>query len=95
MDAFENAGWLLGAGVAAALFIVLTYVLLFKAKESRYPNAARGTGLCLLAGMLKLLSLLLAEKVSPAFGAPLVNYVLVGLLAVGYVLMTAGLGKGA
>lgn len=94
MELLKTAATVLGGLAIVAGFLALDYVLLFKAKESNMPNAARGVGLGLLAGILKVLCLILAEKVSPLFGAPPVNWALGGLLAVGMVLMMSGLGEG-
>jgi hypothetical protein len=86
-------------GVLAALFVVgffgaLIYVCLFKAHLSNMPNAARGVGLGLLAGAIKVVCLVLAERVSPAFNAPWINVALIVMAVVGFFVMAAGLSKG-
>jgi hypothetical protein len=80
----------LGLGLVVAVFGGLMYVCLFQAHECNYPWAARGLGLTMLAGATKVICLLLAEKVAPAFGSDMVNYVLATLAAVGMFAMMSG-----
>jgi hypothetical protein len=94
METIKSAGLILGALALLSGVLVFIYVCLFKAKESNMPNVARGVGLCALAGVLKVLLLLLAEKVAPGLGAPWVNYPLVGMLVAGVLLMLSGFGEG-
>lgn len=94
MGILKTAGLILGAAALLAAACAFIYVCLFKAKESNMPNVARGVGLFALAGALKVVMLLLAEKVWSGFGAPVVDYGLVALLVVAMFLLMSGLGEG-
>ena len=61
---------------------------------SYMPNAARGVGLCALAGVLKVVLTLAAEKLAPGLGHQWVDYPLIALLVVGMLVMMSGLGEG-
>lgn len=82
-------GLLLVVGV-----VVFLYILLFKSRESNYPMAGRGLGIALLAGVLKVVFLLMAEKVSPIFDSTWVNGALVVMLVVGILMMMSGFASG-
>jgi hypothetical protein len=94
MSILEIAGGVLAAIVVVGFFGALIYVLLFKAKGSNYPGAARGIGIFLLAGALKVVCIVLAENVSPGFSADWINYVLIAMASVGMLMMMAGFGGG-
>lgn len=82
-------GLLLVVGV-----IVLLCFLIFKSHESNYPLAGRGIGIALLAAVLKVVFLILAEKVSPVFDSSWVNGGLVVMLVVGIFMMMSGFASG-
>ena len=63
MTILEIAGGVLAAVLVVGFFGGLIYVLLFKAKGSNYPGAARGIGICMLAGALKVLFIVLADNI--------------------------------
>ena len=94
MEMLKTAGLIvLGAGLVAGVFAFI-FVCLFKPEVSNMPNATRGVGLCALAGVLKIILLLLAGKVASWFGAPWLDYPLIALFVVGMVVMLTGLGEG-
>ncbi len=88
---------LIGAIVAAVVVVgfsgALLWALLFKSGGSNMPGAARGAGLMLLAGMLKVVFILLGDHAS-IFAAPWLNWPLIGLAAIGFLVMIIGFGKG-
>lgn len=94
MEMIKTAGLILLALAIFAGFLAFIYVCLFKAKESNMPNVARGVGLFALAGLLKVVLLLLGEKVWGGFTAPWLDYSLIGMCGVGIFLMLAGFGRG-
>jgi hypothetical protein len=95
MTMLQIAGGVLAAVLVAGFFGGLIYLLLFKAQDSNYPGAARGIGIALLAGALKVLLIVLADHVSPAFNADWLNYALIAMVAVGMLMMMAGFGGGS
>jgi hypothetical protein len=87
--------WDLICGILGLVLIVgffggLMFACLFKAHECNYPWAARGLGVTMLAGAIKIICLLLAEKVTPAFGSDLINYALTAMAAMGMFTMMSG-----
>ncbi|HEX7775992.1 MAG TPA: hypothetical protein VF449_05640 [Parvibaculum sp.] len=89
--------WSFVGGVVSIVLVVgffggLLYVTLFKAHLSNQPVATRGIGIVLLAGVLKVVLLVLAENVSEAFGDDWLNYPLIAVAAVGMFMMMSGLG---
>ncbi len=94
METLKTIGLILGGLSLLSGVLVFIYICLFKAKESNMPNVARGVGLFALSGVLKVVLLLLAEKVWGGFGAPVVDYGLIALCAGGLFLMMSGFGEG-
>jgi hypothetical protein len=94
MEILKTAGMVLGGIALVAGILGFIYVCLFKAKESNMPNAARGVGLCALAGVLKVVLTLATEKLAPGLGHQWVDYPLIALLVVGMLVMMSGLGEG-
>ncbi|MDX6769902.1 MAG: hypothetical protein SF051_10240 [Elusimicrobiota bacterium] len=94
MELIKSTGLILlslGVFAGACAFV---YVCLFKAKESNMPNVARGVGLFALAALLKVVLLVLGEKVWGGFAAPWLDYPLIALSVVGFFVMLVGLGEG-
>lgn len=94
MEILKSAGMILFAAALVAALCAFIYACLFKSNEWNMPNAARGVGLCVLAGVLKVVLSFLSLKVSPWFGVPWLDYPLIALLVVGVLLMMTGLGEG-
>ena len=82
-----------GAIAVVGIWGGLLYVTLFKPKESNYPIAMRGLGICLLAGTLKVL-FIFGEWLSPAFGAALLDYALIAMFVSGMLMMMGGFAQG-
>jgi len=82
-------------GVLLAVgFLVFLYFLLFKANEFNMPMAARGTGIMLLAGTLKVIFMMVAHRVSNGPNAGWLDVVLIVVAVVGMLMMMSGLAKG-
>lgn len=94
MTILETAGALLVAVLVIGAVGGFIYVCLFKAEQWNMPNAARGVGICALAGAFKVLFVILAETVSKGFNAEWLNYPLIAMFAVGMLVMMAGFGEG-
>jgi hypothetical protein len=90
----DTIGAILAGILVCGFFGGLCYVMLFKAGSSNYPLAIRGTGVMLLAGILKVVCVVLALDVSDVFDAAWINYVLGAVAAGGFFMMTAGFGAG-
>jgi hypothetical protein len=93
MMILETIGGILGALLLIGFFGGLIYFMLFKAELSNNPMASRGTGICMLAGALKVL-FMFAENLSSGFGAGWLNYTLIAMFVVGMFMMMSGLAKG-
>jgi hypothetical protein len=88
----------LAGGIAALVLVVgffggLMYVFLFKSHASNQPLAARGIGIVMLAGAIKVLFLVLAGSVSTVFDAQWLDYALVAMAGVGALMMMSGLAQ--
>ncbi len=88
----DMIGGIISGILVVGFFGGLLYLTLFRAKDWNYPLAARGIGIMLLAGMLKVVLIVLAENVSDVFDADYFNYALGAGAAVGMLLMMAGFG---
>lgn len=73
---------------------IFAYFLLFKARDSNYPGAARGIGIVVVAGMLKVASVILAEHGIGLEEESYLNYGLGALAGIGLLVMMAGFGAG-
>jgi hypothetical protein len=91
MTILETIGGIFGALFVIGFFGGLIYVMLFKAEASNYPTAVRGTGICLLAGALKVI-FIFAEDLSTSFSSDWLNYVLIAMVVVGMLVMMSGFG---
>lgn len=91
MTILETIGGVLGALLVIGFFGGLIYFMLFKAEMSNYPMAMRGTGICMLAGALKVL-FILAEDLSSGFSADWLNYTLIAIFVVGMFMIMLGFG---
>lgn len=86
-------------GIVSIILVVgffggLLYATLFRARDWNYPLAARGIGVMLLAGIVKVVLIALADNVSDVFGADYFNYALGAVAAAGMLMMMAGFGGG-
>ncbi len=94
MELIKTIGLVLGSLALLAAVLAFIYICLFKANESNMPNAARGVGLCALAGVLKLLLTMAAVKLAPGLPHQWIDYPLIALLVVGLLVMISGLAEG-
>jgi hypothetical protein len=92
---WDTIGGIVSAVLIAGFFGGLCFMLLFKSDSSNYPLGARGTGILLLAGILKVVCVILALDVSDVFEADWINYALGALAIAGFFVMAAGFDKGA
>jgi hypothetical protein len=91
----DTIGAIIGGILVCGFFGGLCYVMLFKSGSSNYPLAIRGVGIMLLAGILKVVCVVLAADVSDVFDAALINYALGAVAIGGFFMMAAGFGKGS
>lgn len=94
MIILETIGILLLAILIVGAVGSFIYVCLFKAEQWNMPNAARGVGICALAGVFKVLFVILAETGIEVFNANWLNYPLIVMFAVGMLVMMSGFGEG-
>ena len=77
--------------LVAGLFGWLIYSFLFKSGDSNQPMTARGIGIAMLAGVLKVIFLVLAERVSDVFDAGFFNIILILMVVVGSLMAIYGM----
>lgn len=77
--------------LVAGLFGWLIYSGLFKSGDSNQPMTARGTSIALLAGVLKVIFLVLADNVSDVFNAGFFNVILILMVVVGALMAIYGM----
>lgn len=73
---------------------IFAYFLLFKAHHSNYPVAARGIGIVVLAGILKVAAVVLSDHGLLLAEESYINYGLGALALIGLLMMMAGFGAG-
>jgi hypothetical protein len=93
MSLLDLAGSIVALVLVVGFFGGLIYVLLFKSHASNRPLAARGIGIAMLAGAIKVVFIVLAENVSEVFATPWLDYALAAMAGVGILMMMAGFGE--
>jgi Co/Zn/Cd efflux system component len=90
----EVIGTIIGLIAAVGFFGGLIYVCLFHSNSSNYPLAMRGIGVMVLSGAIKVIFLVLSDRVSQVFDWEWFDYGLSAMAAVGFFMMAAGFGGG-
>jgi hypothetical protein len=91
MSVLESFGTIIVAIFVVTFFGGMLYFTLFKARESNQPLTARGIGIALLAGVLKVSFLLLAEYGFSVFNADWLNIALGIMVGLGVILVILGM----
>jgi hypothetical protein len=92
MSVVESIGTIILTTIIIVFCAGILYFTLFKARESNQPMTARGIGVSLLAGVLKVSFLLLQEYGFPGFDAGWLDVALGIVVGLGVIMIMLGLG---